>query len=1138
MFGNKFLLNEQTLPVVEDIGRHMPGGFFIYKAEGEEELLYANQAVFEIFGCKDLSEFKELTGFTFRGMLHPEDYEAISASIIEQIEADENQMDYCEYRIIRKDGVVRWVDDYGHFTETQAYGGVYYVFISDITEKRERMEDDKAVRMAVIEALSKSYHTVWLINDVEKETFSLYRGDMSGETAHFAPIQNALGRLKYSLAKENYIRTTVADCDQERLQKELALSAIVGRLNEKPQYTVNYLRRMADGSERYFRIEFAKVSMPGGKMGVVCGFKDIDDDVREAQALQKALEDARRAEEENRRLVKEIESAEKLASLMGSVASLLSNMPAMSFSKEAESGRYLACNQAFAEYAGKNSPEEIVGLTDFDLFDSATAEHFAADDKKALSMEEPYIFFEDVPDAAGKEIRSLQTTKLPFTDGNGRLCTLGMCVDITEMTKAKEAEMRQRELEEKLLLQEQLLEQERARTQQEKLITALSSDYRGVYYIELDKDEGICYQAHGDLTGGLSPGEHFSFREQMMQYADTYVTEKFRESFRRFCQSDVIRESLLTERVISHRYTVLRRGQETYEMIRFAGVRHPEDRPDHAVHAVSMCFMDVDKEMRRTLEQSQALKTALSAAEDANKAKTAFLSNMSHEIRTPMNAIIGLDNIALHNPAIPQETREQLQKIDASAHHLLGLINDILDMSRIESGRMTINQEEFSFATALEQVNTIISGQCRDKGLDYECRLRGRVEDYYIGDDLKLRQVMINILGNAVKFTPPGGKVQFLIEEVASFEGKATLRFTFRDSGIGMSKEYLPKIFDAFSQEDSSSTSKYGSTGLGMPITKSIVELMNGTITVESEKGVGTTFIVTLTLTEGEHKDGSEEEGVLSPSDMSVLVIDDDPVACEHAQLVLRQVGVSCDTALSGAEGLELVKMRHARREPYNLILIDWRMPNMDGIETTRKIRDIVGSDLAIIILTSYNWDDVAEQAKEAGVDSFVPKPLFAASVMDEFREAFKKKKRFQGQSKVSLEGKRVLLAEDVAVNAEIMIMVLSMRGVEADHAENGKLALEMFESHEEGYYDAILMDMRMPVMDGLEATRAIRGLPRSDAGQIPIIALTANAFDEDVQRSLQAGLNAHLSKPVEPEALYETIESLIWARGKMEENQ
>ena len=577
---------------------------------------------------------------------------------------------------------------------------------------------------------------------------------------------------------------------------------------------------------------------------------------------------------------------------------------------------------------------------------------------------------------------------------------------------------------------------------------------------------------------------------------------------------------------VEYRLLTKNRGYRWYR-----AVGKPTRRPDGTPITYIGVFIDITerKEMIRELaQQRESLSIALEEANQANKAKTAFLSNMSHEIRTPMNAIIGLDRIALNDPGISQETREHLQKIGLSAQHLLGIINDILDMSRIESGRLTVKNEEFSFANMLAQVNTIIGGQCRDKGLGYECRVKGAVDDYYIGDDMKLRQVLINILGNAVKFTPAGGSVEFNVEEAARFSGKSTLRFVIRDTGIGMSKEFLPRLFDAFSQEDSSTTSRFGSTGLGMAITKSYIELMHGTVAVESEKGKGTTFTVTVTLSDSERKSAGEEEDVLQPHELCVLVIDDDPIACEHAQLVLGQVGVNCEKALSGAEGLQMVKLRHARREPYNLILVDWRMPDMDGMETTRQIRAAVGAETPVIILTSYNWDEVVDEAREAGVDTFVAKPLFAGTVLDEFREAFKKKNAARAAEKADLRCRRVLLAEDVAINAEIMMMVLSMREIEAEHAENGRIAVEMFASHEAGYYDAVLMDMRMPEMDGLEATRRIRAMDRPDAKSIPIIALTANAFDEDVQHSMQAGLNAHLSKPVEPDVLFETLEGLL----------
>ena len=312
-----------------------------------------------------------------------------------------------------------------------------------------------------------------------------------------------------------------------------------------------------------------------------------------------------------------------------------------------------------------------------------------------------------------------------------------------------------------------------------------------------------------------------------------------------------------------------------------------------------------------------------------------------------------------------------------------------------------------------------------------------------------------------------------------------------------------------------------------MAITKSIVEMMNGNIEVQSEKGKGTVFTVTVTLSDASRSQETSEEEII-PSELTVLVVDDDPVAAEHAKLSLEKIGIASEIALSGKDAVELVRVRHMRREAYDLILVDWKMPEQDGIETTRQIRSIVGRDSAIIILTAYNWDDILEEAVSAGVDRFLPKPLFANSVLDEFRAAMQARSHKPVKPKAVLEGRRILLAEDLEINAEIITMILSSRGMEVERAANGRLALEAFENHEPGYFDAILMDMRMPEMDGLEATRRIRALDRPDAGTIPIIALTANAFDEDVQRSMQAGLNAHLSKPVQPDLIYETLEGLL----------
>ena len=543
-----------------------------------------------------------------------------------------------------------------------------------------------------------------------------------------------------------------------------------------------------------------------------------------------------------------------------------------------------------------------------------------------------------------------------------------------------------------------------ASTQANSMITAMASDYRCVYYANLDTDDAVCYRGDPHDPEQTPVGEHFPYLARLTWYAENCVTEMYREGFLTFVNPDNVRSRLATEPIIAYRYLAKREGREYYEMIRMAGVRRAEDRDDHIVHAVGFGLTEIDAEMRESMAKNEALAEALTVAEDASRAKTAFLSNMSHEIRTPMNAIIGLDTLALHDAGLSEQTRDYLEKIGASARHLLGLINDILDMSRIESGRVILHREEFSLGAVLEEINTMVMSQCSDKGLHYECRVLSEMDDWYVGDATKLKEVLINILSNAIKFTEAPGSVTMTVRRTAQFEDQSTLCFRVQDTGIGMVQDFLPKIFDPFSQEDGSTKNKYGSTGLGMAITKNIVEMMNGTISVESEKGVGTAFTVFVTLKNSEHE----------------------------------------EAAPAAAPG--------------------------------------------------------QETASASGGDEQRP----------------------------TLAGRRILLAEDIEINAEIMMDVLSLEEIEADHAENGRVAVEMFSASTPGSYSAILMDIRMPEMDGLEAAAAIRALDRPDAKKIPIIALTANAFDEDVQRSLQAGMNAHLSKPVEPDHLYRTLEDLI----------
>jgi len=536
---------------------------------------------------------------------------------------------------------------------------------------------------------------------------------------------------------------------------------------------------------------------------------------------------------------------------------------------------------------------------------------------------------------------------------------------------------------------------------------------------------------------------------------------------------------------------------------------------------------DVTEVFEQERESREKLEMALTAAEQASVAKTEFLSRMSHEIRTPMNAIIGLDAIALQEKEITATMEDHLQKIGISARFLLSLINDILDMSRIESGRMGLQNESFNFEEMVNGINTILYEQCRDNGLEYECVLKSYTEEAYDGDVTKLQQVLINLLGNAVKFTPRGGKIHFMIEQVSRTKEKARLRFEISDTGIGIDEKFLPHLFEPFSQENRGRTSAYGGTGLGLAISKNIVSLMNGEITVHSIKDVGSEFTVEVDL--GLTKETMRRrEMARNLRPLFTLVVDDDIIVCQHTQLILNDAGLKTEFVDSGAGAVDKVLAQHKAREDYDLILLDWKMPDMDGIETASAIRKIVGPEVTIIIMTAYDWADIEKKARAAGVDLFMKKPIFASSVTRAFENVLLRKTvELQPEEKPDYDftGRKILLAEDNTINAEIARNLLEMKGCVVEVATNGAEAVESFAAAPAGRFDAILMDVRMPVMDGLDAARAIRAMRKADAKTVPIFAMTANAFQEDVKMSLDAGMNAHLTKPIEPVTLYETLQ-------------
>ena len=665
MFGRHLPLSEQALQVIEQIGEDMPGGFFIYKATGNEELLYANKAVFKIFGCETLEEFKQLTGYTFKGMLCPDDYEKVSGSITDQIEKSQGNLDYVEYRIVRKDGKVRWLDDYGHYVNSDVYGGLFYVFISDITEKRVQMEADKAVYTAVIDALSRAYNAVWLINDIATGSFSLFRGDTSEGSVHARPTKEALELLTYEDAKANYINNFVAPSDRERLEKELTLENIIANTTSKKVFGVVFKRVVGD-KECYYRIEFAQVQLPNGKTGIVAGFKDVDEDVRKEQEIQQVLRDA---------------------------------------------------------------------------IDTANA---------------------------------------------------------------------------------------------------------------------------------------------------------------------------------------------------------------------------------------------------TSKAKSDFLSSMSHDIRTPMNGIIGMTAIATAHLDDRERVEDCLKKISEASSHLLSLINEVLDMNKIESGKVELNEENFNLSELVDTLLAMTKAQLESHHHTLKLDVADVVHENVIGDSHRIQQVFVNLMSNAIKYTPDGGTISLTVaERPTNAHGVACYEFVFEDNGIGMTEDFQKHLFEPFTRANDKKTAAIQGTGLGMTITQSLVRMMGGDIQVKSKPGEGSRFAVTIYLKflDVQNAEAHKEDPLKNLEDLKfegkrILLVEDHPVNAEIAKNVLQMTGLEVEWVMDGEAAVE--RMAGSNEGEFDLVFMDIQMPNMDGYQATAAIRAMTtyARRIPIVAMTANAFADDIRKAKEVGMNDHISKPI------------------------------------------------------------------------------------------------------------------------------------------------------------------
>lgn len=519
-------------------------------------------------------------------------------------------------------------------------------------------------------------------------------------------------------------------------------------------------------------------------------------------------------------------------------------------------------------------------------------------------------------------------------------------------------------------------------------------------------------------------------------------------------------------------------------------------------------------DMFYVLALNKRLQITAREAEQANKAKTDFLSTMSHDIRTPMNAIIGLTAIAEKNLGDRESTEESLRKISLAGNHLLTLINDILDISKVESGKLKLSPLTFSIVETVENLVNISQPMIKEKNLDFSFHINRMEKEYLYADQLRLNQIYINILSNAIKYTEPGGRISVdMNEEDSPVSGCVRLIYVVADTGIGMSPEFIETMYQPFSRQVDSRVNSIRGTGLGLAITKQMVDLMGGTIECQSEMGKGTTFTVVLDIPVAERQ---REEMRLDPID--VLIIDDDDVMLETAVDTLESLGASAELGRSGLEALGMIEHRHQEGRDYDVIIVDWKMPDIDGIETISRIRSEVDAKIPILLISAYDWSDIEEKAKEAGANGFVSKPLFRSTLYDKINNLIgKEPTSIEPEEDYSdLQGMKVLVAEDNDINWEIVSAMLNMFGITAERAENGQVCVDMVSSAGECSYEMILMDVQMPLMNGLDATRTIRALPDSRVSSIPIIAVTADAFSENVTECLNAGMNGHISKPID----------------------
>ena len=675
---------------------------------------------------------------------------------------------------------------------------------------------------------------------------------------------------------------------------------------------------------------------------------------------------------------------------------------------------------------------------------------------------------------------------------------------------------------------EQKKQERKNERRQMELVQALSIDFNLVCYFNLDTGTGNTLrvnECHNDMLKPIfAQVGDFDLEEKMDRYIENCVYEEDRKLLRECCSREWLGKELVEKNICYINYRTNCDGELRYFQMKAVRTGNWEKR-----RGAVLGFRSVDDETRNEMEKKSILEGALMQANRASKAKSIFLSNMSHDIRTPMNAIVGFTTLAINHIESRDQVEEYLKKIMSSGNHLLSLINDVLDMSRIESGKMRLEEKPCSLPEILYGLQNIIQGDVNAKQLEFYVDTIDVFDEEIYCDKLRLNQVLLNLLSNAVKYTMTGGTISFRITEKAGApEGFAYYEFHIRDTGIGMSEEFVAHIFEPFERERNSTISGIQGTGLGMAITKNIVDMMNGVIEVKSTLNVGTECKVSFMFRLNTEERKPVE--LLEFKNCHALVVDDDFNTCDSVSYMLQQIGMRAEWTLSGKEAVLRTRQALTRKDDYDVYIVDWLLPDVNGIEVVRRIRRETGGNVPVIVLTAYDWSDIEDEAREAGVSAFCSKPLFLSelrSCLNSLVNNYDSGEEYKRRAKRD-HTERILLAEDNVLNQEIAVELLSEEGFQVEVADNGQMAVEMLEKSDPGYYQLVLMDVQMPVLDGYGAARKIRSFGNKELASIPIFAMTANAFEEDKQEALHNGMNGHIAKPIDVKKLISTLDRVL----------